>query len=69
MIIQPLPDVARVVIDGEKVGVMSWAMDDSNLINVFGEPQGVVPIAHEIAKALGGHFITANGHEERKGEV
>jgi hypothetical protein len=56
MVIKPLPDVARVIIDGQEVGVMSWAMDDSNLVNVFGEPQTVIPLAHEIAEILGGRF-------------
>jgi hypothetical protein len=56
MVIKPLPDVARVIIDGEEVGAMSWSMDDSNLIHVFGEPRAVVPLAHEIARTLGGRF-------------
>jgi hypothetical protein len=56
MVIKPLPDVARVVIDGREVGAMSWSLDDSNLINVFGEPEAVVPLAHEIARSLGGRF-------------
>src|SRR3954452_24648961 len=51
MVIKPLPDVARVVIDGQEVGSMSWAMDDSNLINVFGEALVVVPLAISIAQA------------------
>ena len=29
---------------------MSWALDDSNLINVFGKPHAVVPLALEIAR-------------------
>ena len=56
MVIKPLPDVARVIIDGEEVGSMSWSMDDSNLINVFGEPETVVPLAQEIARTLDGQF-------------
>ncbi len=59
MVIKPLPDVARVVIDGEEVGAMSWAMDDSNLIHVFGEPRRVVPLAQEIAMTLDGRFVAA----------
>src|SRR6516225_725378 len=51
MVIKPLPDVARVIIDGQEVGAMSWSLNDSNLINVFGEAQVVVPLAHEIAKS------------------
>jgi hypothetical protein len=65
MIIRPLPDVARVVVDGQEVGAMSWALDDSNLINVFGEPQAVVPLAHEVAKSLGGRFRELTGDEQR----
>jgi hypothetical protein len=56
MTIKPLPDVARIVVDGVEVGVMSWSLDDSNLINVFGEPQAVIPLAFDIAKSLGGQF-------------
>jgi hypothetical protein len=64
MVIKPRPDVACVVVDGQEVGVMSWALDGSNLINVFGQPQTVVPLAREIAKALGGRF-RASTDEER----
>ena len=56
MTIKPLPDVARVIVDGREVGAMSWSMDDSNLIHVFGEPESVVPLAQEIARSLGGRF-------------
>jgi hypothetical protein len=56
MVVQPRPDVARVVVDGEVVGSMSWSEDDSNLINVFGETKAVVPLAIEIAGSLGGRF-------------
>lgn len=56
MTIKPLPDVARVVVDSREVGVMSWAMDESNLINVFGDQVFVVPLAQEIARSLDGRF-------------
>jgi len=56
MVIRPRPDVARVVIGGREVGAMYWSEDDSNMINVFGEPQSVVPVAGEIAGSLGGRF-------------
>lgn len=59
MVIKPLPDVARVIVDGDEVGAMSWSLDDSNLINVFGDPQAVVPLAQELAETLGGRFVTA----------
>jgi hypothetical protein len=55
-IIRPRPDVARIVIGGREVGAMYWSEDDSNMINVFGEPETVVPLAHEIARSLGGRF-------------
>ena len=57
IVIKPLPDVARVIIDGEEVGAMSWSMDDSNLIHVFGERDVVIPLAHEIAMTLDGRFV------------
>ncbi len=65
MIIKPTSDVTDIVIDGKEVGVMSWALDESNLINVFGEPQAVIPLAHEIAKALGGRFWSSTDEERR----
>jgi hypothetical protein len=49
-------DVAHVVVDGKTVGTMSWAEDDSMLINVYGESEAVVPVAHAVAKSLGGRF-------------
>jgi hypothetical protein len=65
MIIRPLPDVARIVIDGEEIGSMSWSFDDSNLIYVFGEAKAVVLLAHEIAKSLGGRFRSSTDEERR----
>jgi hypothetical protein len=56
MILKPRSDVARIIVDGEDVGTMYWSMDDSNLINVSGDPQVVIPLAHEIAGSLGGRF-------------
>jgi hypothetical protein len=56
MVIYPRADIARVVVAGKDVGTMSWAEDESNLINVFGEPEVVVPLACDIARLLGGHF-------------
>jgi hypothetical protein len=50
------PDSARVIIAGEEMGTMIWAEDGSNRINVFGEPQPVIPLAREIAETLGGRF-------------
>jgi hypothetical protein len=35
---------------------MSWAEDDSYLINVFGEPEAVIPLAQVIAEFQGGHL-------------
>jgi hypothetical protein len=56
MVIHPRPDIAQMVIDGVAVGSMSWAEDDSNLINVWGDPQAMVPLAREVANLLGGRF-------------
>jgi hypothetical protein len=63
MVIRPLPDVARVVVDGKEVGSMSWSFDDSNLIYVFGG--AVAPLAQEIAKVLGGRFRSSTDEERR----
>lgn len=62
MAIQPRPDVARIVVDEEEVGAMEWAQDDSNMINVFGDPKAVIPLARDIAELLAGRF------EEWRGE-
>jgi hypothetical protein len=66
MVIKPLPDVARVIVDGKNVGSMSWALDESNLINVFGDPQVVVPLAREIARSLGGRFQQVASDEQQQ---
>jgi hypothetical protein len=56
--VYPAPaDSARVVVGGKEVGSMEWAMDDSNMINVYGDPEVVIPLAREIAEALGGRFV------------
>jgi hypothetical protein len=65
MVIRPRPDVARVIIGGREVGTMSWSLDDSNLINVFGEPQAVIPLAREIARSLGGRFQQVGSDEQQ----
>ena len=57
MTLRPRPDVAGVVVGGKSVGTMSWALDDATRIDVFGGPQAVVPLAREIAEALGGRFV------------
>ena len=49
-------DAAHVVVDGKNVGSMSWAEDDSARIVVFGEPQSVLLVAHDVARSLGGRF-------------
>lgn len=64
-VIRPRPDVARIVIGGQQVGWMYWSEDDSNMINVFGEPQAVVPLAHEVARSLGGRFRQVGSDERR----
>lgn len=65
MVIRPRPDVARVVIGGQEVGAMYWSEDDSNMINVFGEPQVMVPLANEIARSLGGRFRQVGSDEQQ----
>jgi hypothetical protein len=59
IIFPPRLDVAQVVVDGKTVGTMSWAEDDSTLINVYGEAEAVVPAAYDVAKSLGGRFEAA----------
>jgi hypothetical protein len=55
--------VTRVVANGEEVGVMSWAWDDSTLIYVFGG--AAAPLAQEIAKVPGGRFRSSTDEERR----
>ncbi len=64
-IVPPRTDVARVLQDGDEIGLMSWAEDDSNLINVFGEAQAMIPLVIEVAGILGGRFSPAIADEER----
>lgn len=52
-------DIADVVVDGSTVGAMSWAEDDSDLINVWGDSTFPLSIARDVAAALGGQFIAA----------
>jgi hypothetical protein len=47
---------AWVVVDGRKVGRMDWPQNGSNCILVSGERDPVVPLAHNIAEMLRGHF-------------
>ena len=54
---RPRPDVARVVLGGKYVGLMSWAEDGSNRVVVVGEPPVVAPLARGIAKTLGGRLV------------
>jgi hypothetical protein len=50
------PVAARVVVQGNEVGRMEWAQDDSNQIAVFGSPGLVAPIAEEVAALPGATF-------------
>ncbi len=52
----PHPAAARVLVDGNDVGRMEWAQDDSNPIAVFGPVDVVGPIARDIAVLLGATF-------------
>jgi hypothetical protein len=51
---------AIVSIDGEEIGSISWAQDDTPLLFVEAEPgseRTVAGIAEELAKTLGGIFV------------
>ena len=65
MTFRPPRDFARVVVDGTDVGTMSWAANEENLIVVIGERQVVGPLAHNIAKRLGGCFDETSAGEIR----
>jgi len=58
-------NAAHVVVDGKNVGSMSWAEDDSARIIVFGEPQSVLLMAHDVARSLGGRFESAGASTAR----
>lgn len=55
---QPRPNVAQVIVGGEEAGTMSWAEDDSGLINASGG-EAAVPVAEDVAELLGGRFQPA----------
>jgi len=56
MLIKPCSGIARVIVDGKQVGSMHWALAGANKIIVWGESEAVLPLARDIAKALGGRF-------------
>jgi len=53
------PDCAKVTVDGSEVGSMTWAEDDSDLINVWGDSSFPCAVAVDVASRLGGRFIVA----------
>ena len=50
------PATARVVIEGEDVGAMDWSQGEVGKIDVFGPAHLVVPVALDVAAALGGVY-------------
>jgi Domain of unknown function (DUF4375) len=56
MVVEPNPDVARVIVDTREVGAMRWAKRGANEIHVFGDKDAVSPVAHEIAELLSARF-------------
>ena len=61
VVIHPPVDTARVMVDGRSVGTMTWALDESECVNVFGDGSSVTPIVVEVARILGGRFRPADG--------
>jgi hypothetical protein len=59
-VIHPPHETARIIIDGNPVGTMTWALDESNGIDVFGDGSTIMPVVEEIARALGGRFRTGD---------
>jgi hypothetical protein len=56
VIIHPPSETARIIVDGEAVGTMTWALDVSNCLDVFADGDSVMPIVEEVARVLGGRF-------------
>ena len=50
------PGDAQVLVNGEKVGAMTWAQDGTNRIDVEGTRGLVEPVAIEVAAELAGTF-------------
>jgi hypothetical protein len=50
------PGDAHVVVNGEKVGAMTWAQDGTNRIDVEGTTGLVEPVAIEVAAELAGAY-------------
>lgn len=56
VVIYPPNETARVIVSGKAVGTMTWALDDSECIDAFGDGESVMRVVVEIARALGGRF-------------
>jgi hypothetical protein len=57
MMFQGSPGEAHVMVAGEAVGEMHWALDDSARIVVAGDAARVRPIALDIAARLAAHYL------------
>jgi hypothetical protein len=58
---RPHPGTAWVVVDGEEVGMMSWAEDGTNQITVWGDSGAADDIAVGVAGQLGGEYQRHRG--------
>ena len=50
-------DTVRVMIGGHHIGTMSWAEDDSPLVNVLGNDAMIDSVAQELAESLSAVFV------------
>jgi hypothetical protein len=53
---RPHPGDAPVVVGGKKVGEMTWPLDGSHEVDVWGEDSAVEDIARDVAGALGASY-------------
>jgi hypothetical protein len=62
-VLEPRPDIARVLVDGKDVGSIHWAMDNSYQLVVWAEMGArnvVADVASDIASRLGWRFVVAS---------
>lgn len=67
MVFKPSPDVADVLVDAVKAGVIHWALDGSRQLVVWSEPEvgaQVTAVANDVAVKLGWQFVTCENSRE-----
>ena len=62
--IKPNKTSARLITEGRHVGSFDWSQNDENVVSVWCDLAHVRPVAEEIARELGGVFLTVDELEQ-----